>query len=300
MIYTFRPIYKSTPWGGGRIRELKGLPPAPEPVGESWEISAMPGMESVVAAGPEKGLTLTELIRKRGVSLLGRSCMDRYGLAFPLLVKFLDARQWISLQVHPDDEIVKALEQGLTFGKSEMWHVVEAMPGAQLIAGFKPGVTLEDYLSAEGSDRLLDLVERHDVEPGQEFFIEAGRIHTLGAGLLVAEIQQSCDCTYRVYDYGRPRQLHLDKARKALKFSDTYPVDQPLSQFSVKSHENVTAPVVIEPAQGSFQIIMVLRGGCMVDNVQANAGTTLLISADHGPARLIPAPGCVSYLTVAV
>jgi len=300
MIYTFQPIYKLTPWGGGRIREMKGLPPVPDPVGESWEISAIPGMESIVAAGPEKGLTLTELIRKRGVSLLGRRCMDRYGLAFPLLVKFLDARQWISLQVHPDDETVKALEQGITFGKSEMWHVVEAAPGARLIVGFKPGVTLADYLAAEGSDRLLDLVELHDAEPGQEFFIEAGQIHTLGAGLLVAEVQQSCDCTYRVYDYGRPRPLHLDKARKTLKFSDTYAVDKPLAQFSVKSFENITTPDVIGPANGSFQIIMILSGGCMVDNIRANAGTSLLISADHGPAKLTPSPGCVSYLTVAV
>lgn len=300
MIYKFAPIFKPTPWGGSRIREMKGLPPSVTPIGESWELSAVEGMESVVDSGPEEGLTLRGLIQRHGASLLGQRVMERYGGEFPLLVKFLDSRQWLSLQVHPDDEIVKELEGPGVQGKTEMWHVIDCEPGSELIAGFRAGVGRDDYLRAEGQRELLDLVERHAVEPGRDFYIASGIIHALGPGCLVAEVQQNCDFTYRVYDYGRPRELHFEKARRSLKFNEAHSVDAPVECFSVLSHE-AERPADIVPVGGSFQIVMVLKGHSLIDGIPAPAGTTLLISADHGTARLTPMRGSrVSYLTVAV
>lgn len=300
MIYRFAPIFKPTPWGGSRIREMKGLPPSAVPIGESWELSAVEGMESVVDSGAEMGMTLRNLISKHGSSLLGERVMERYGGEFPLLVKFLDSREWLSLQVHPDDEIVKELEGPGVQGKTEMWHVIDCRPGARLIAGFKPGVTPEDYLRAEGRKELLDLVETHEVKPGRDFYMAAGLIHALGPGCLVAEVQQSCDFTYRVYDYGRPRELHFSKARRSLKFHEAHDVSEPVDCFRVENRE-AAEPVEIVPLEGTFQILMVLKGHGTVDGIAAPAGTTLLISADHGVAHLTPLRGsCVSYLTVTV
>lgn len=288
MIYTFTPILKPTPWGGTRIRSMKGLPPSPEPIGESWELSAVEGMESVVSDGPDQGLTLRNLIEKYGVNFLGRRVMEQYAGEFPLLIKFLDTQQWLSLQVHPDNRIARELESA-SQGKAEMWHVIDCQPGAQLIAGFKPGVTVGDYLKAEGRRELLGLVEHHDVSPGQDFYIAPGIIHALGPGCLVAEVQQSCDFTYRVYDYDRPRELHIDKARRSLKFNAGRTVSKPVDCFKVES-QTVFHPLHVLPANDSFQIIMVLKGALTLNGRQINEGTTLLISADHGPLHLTPSP----------
>lgn len=301
MIYRFNPIFKAAPWGGARILEMKGLPASTEPIGESWEISAVSGMESVVADGEERGLTLRELIDRHGAALLGDRAYAAYGGEFPLLVKFLHARQWLSLQVHPDDIIVKELEPGASQGKNEMWHIIDAAPGSQLIAGFKPGVTFADYLRVEGSIELLNLVERYEAAAGREFFLESGIIHALGPGSLIAEVQQSCDFTYRVYDYGRQRPLHLEKARRSLKFDDAHCVNEPLDCFQARSYRTEGLPVEILPVEGSFVVLMILKGKGEVDGVAVRSGTTLLISADHGVATLRPLKNSkVSYLTVAV
>lgn len=288
MIFTFEPIFKPTPWGGSLIREIKGLTPAPTPIGESWELSAVKGMETVVDSGPDKGLTLNQLIAKYGDKLVGRRVLNRYGGEFPLLIKFLDANQWLSLQVHPDDRTARKLGVA-TRGKAEMWHVIDCQPGATLIAGFKPGVTVGDYLRAEGKRELIGLVQHHDVSPGQEFFIAPGTIHALGPGCLVAEVQQSCDITYRVYDYERPRELHLDKARLALKFNVGSSVSDPLDCFTVNTLTALRA-MNLFPESDSFRIVMVVQGSLTVDDVAAPMGSTLLISADHGPVRLVPSP----------
>lgn len=298
MIFTFEPILKPTPWGGTRIREIKGLPPDPTPIGESWELSAVEGMESVVDAGPDRGLTLRRLMAKYGAGLVGQRVLDRYAGEFPLLIKFLDSSQWLSLQVHPDDRIVRKLESA-TQGKTEMWHVIDCQPGAQLIAGFKPGVTVGDYLKAEGSRELLGLVQHHDVSPGQDFYIAPGIIHALGPGCFVAEVQQSCDFTYRVYDYDRPRELHFDKARRSLKFNVGRSVADPVDCFKV---ETLTAfrPMELRQAPESFQIIMVVQGSLTLDGVQAPMGSTMLISADHGPAHLVPSTPSATILKIKV
>lgn len=288
MIFRFEPILKPTPWGGERIRRLKGLAPDATPIGESWELSAVEGMESVVADGPDCGLTLHQLIERYGADLLGQRVMNRYAGEFPLLIKFLDSKEWLSLQVHPDDRVVRELEAA-TQGKTEMWHVIDCQPGAQLIAGFKPGVTVGDYIEAEGSRQLLGLVQHHDVSPGQDFYLVPGLIHALGPGCFVAEVQQSCDFTYRVYDYERPRPLHFQKARRSLKFNVGRPLSKPVDCFQVDTL-TCLRPFDLLAASGSFQVVMIIGGSATVDGVAAPMGTTLLISADHGAAHICPTP----------
>lgn len=300
MIYQFVPILKSTPWGGHRIRNMKGLPPSAAPIGESWELSTVEGWDSVVESGPCAGLTLSALIARKGEGLLGTRVWQRYGGWFPITIKFLDAREWLSLQVHPDDDIVVDLEGPGQQGKTEMWHVIDAAPGARLIAGFKPGITEADYLRAEGRAELLEMGTYHDARPGSDFYIEAGMVHALGAGCFVAEIAQNCDFTYRVYDYGRNRPLNFEKARRSLKFDGLAGLEGPVDCFRVDSR-HAKGPVKIEPVDGSFQAVMLLRGRCEIDGTPASAGSTLLISADHGEALLTPTGEmAVDYLTVSI
>lgn len=285
MIYKFNTILKSAPWGGKRLPELKGVAATDEPIGESWELSAVKGNESVVAEGPEKGLTLSELVRRHGAELVGDKVFAEYGTEFPLLIKFIDAQQWLSLQVHPDQADAVALEGPEGRAKNEMWHIIDAAPGAKLIAGFKPGVTAAEYEAAEGSEKLLELVRKHDVEPGQDYYIPAGLIHAIGPGCLIAEVQQTSDITYRVYDYGRPRELHIPKARRALRFTERS-LSEPLPYFSVDTLDVTSEGMTLEPVKGSFRAVMVLKGELTVNGQTAPAGTTLLVSASEGPLAL--------------
>lgn len=308
MIYTFKPILKPTVWGGSRITEFKHLPAESEPIGESWELSAVPGMESVVAAGPEEGMTLPQLIERHGASLVGSRVWERYGSKFPLLIKFIDAKSDLSVQVHPNDEVASKLHGPGSLGKTEMWYVIDRQPGAKLRAGIVEGTTREDYLAAEGTDRLEGLLAQYDVEPGDVFFLPAGRVHSIGAGCFIAEIQQSSDITYRIYDFGRPRQLHIEEAREAIDFNtlpdyrtayDPADAAKPIveCEYFTTNHVNTTTPAVIEPAQGSFTVVMMLEGEATVGGIKAPAGTTLLISADNGPVEVIPAASGARYLT---
>lgn len=298
MIYRFATILKTTPWGGHRLRRIKGLPPADEAVGESWELSAVPGMESTVEGGPEAGMTIPQLIAKHGANLLGSRVAERYGSEFPILVKLIDASRWLSVQVHPSDSIARELEGPQAMGKSEMWHIIEATPDAELIAGFKPGVSAADYRKVEATAGLLDITCRHRAIEGSDYYIHAGTIHAIGPGCLIAEVQQSSDLTYRVYDYNRPRELHLDKARRALNFAGPELIETPMPEFFTVKRHAISAPAIVEPAPGSFTAVMVLKGHCMLDTTEAPAGSTLLISADHGPARLEPRGGDAVYLSV--
>ena len=223
LIYTFRPVYKSTLWGGDRIASYKGETVGQSQVGESWEISAVAGSESAVADGPDSGLTLSELCDKYGAALLGADSVSRYGATFPLLVKIIDARQDLSVQVHPDDVLAKKRHGG--FGKTEMWYVVDTEGDARIACGLSRKVdpaSLED-LVARGEFRHC--LASHRSAPGDCFFIPAGRVHSIGAGNLLVEIQQSSDITYRIDDFGRRdadgnlRQLHIDLAKDAIDYS---------------------------------------------------------------------------------
>ncbi len=309
MIYKFEPLLKPTVWGGSKLTEFKHLPAAGEPMGESWEISAVKGMESVVAEGPEAGLTLPQLIERHGEALLGKRVAEQFGGVFPLLIKFIDARADLSVQVHPDDETAERLHGPGSMGKTEMWYVISAADDATLRAGLVEGSTKEKYLEVEGTAGLEDMLALYRVKPGDVFFLPAGRVHSIGAGCFIAEIQQTSDITYRIYDFGRPRQLHIAEAREAIDFDTILPdyrtaydpadAVTPIVScpYFTTRHCHATEPVAVEPTEGSFTVVMVLEGGATVDGVDAPAGTTLLLSADHGRATVLPGNEGVRFLT---
>lgn len=218
----FLPLFKNVIWGGNRLKDYGfNYDPLPN-CGELWALSSVEGRESVIANGFLAGNTLNEAIEIYMGDLVGDRVFNRYGTEFPLLVKLIDAADDLSIQVHPDDEL--AQRRGMPQGKTEMWYVMEADPGATLISGFRRDTTPEEYTAALQSGHLTGLLHSEQPEPGDVYFIPAGRVHALGKGLLVAEIQQTSDCTYRIYDYDRPdkdgrkRQLHTAEAMDAIDF----------------------------------------------------------------------------------
>lgn len=218
----FEPILKTVIWGGNKICKLKGIPQEIDNIGESWEISHIPNSESIVAEGVYKGLSLTQLIKKFGKQLLGNAVFEKYGEKFPLLVKFIDANDNLSIQVHPSDKIAKERHGGL--GKTEMWYVLEANDGAKIYAGLTENLKPEDYETQIKNDSFMELVKSFDSKSGDVFFLPPGTVHAIGAGNLLAEIQQSSDITYRIYDYnrkdknGKPRELHTSLAKDAINY----------------------------------------------------------------------------------
>lgn len=210
-------------WGGTAIAALKGISDAPDRVGESFELSALAGQETFCATAGFEGLSLRMLIERYGADLVGEENLARYGAEFPLLIKFIDARDALSVQVHPDDEMARRL--GMPYGKSEMWYVVDARADASLLAGFGEEVSPNDFdkLVADGS--LMNKACRYLTRRGDAFYIPAGTLHSIGAGNLIIEVQQSSGATYRVYDFdrvdehGSKRELHVSLAREALNFN---------------------------------------------------------------------------------
>lgn len=242
-ILTFVPNYKPVIWGGNRISELKREHIDCQRLGESWEISAVPGLESVVAKGTHKGLNISELSHIYGSQLLGESVTERYGNIFPLLIKIIDARQILSVQVHPNDHL--ANERHNSRGKSEMWYVIDADKDAEIYSGLKAPLSPESYISRIADKSIMDVVATHRSQPGQFYYIPSGTIHSIGAGNLVAEIQESSDITYRVYDhdrtdaYGNPRQLHTQEAREAIDYRYPNNIDP-----TAKIYDRTTLPAV--------------------------------------------------------
>ena len=211
----FEPLLKQTLWGGDKIIPFKHLNDTLENVGESWEISGVKDNETIVSEGEYKGKSLNQLVRELKGKLVGQENYERFGDEFPLLIKFIDARQDLSIQVHPTDEI--AHRQGKTRGKTEMWYALESAPGAQLYNGLKQQITPEQYKQMVENDT--------EVNEGDVFFIPAGRIHAIGAGCFVAEIQQTSDVTYRIYDFkrkdknGNYRELHTELAAESIDYT---------------------------------------------------------------------------------
>ena len=222
----FKPILKTILWGGGKIARFKGVNTSQEHIAESWELSGYPGYESVVSNGALAGKTIEDLVKEYKGKLVGEHVYARTGDQFPLLFKFIDALSDLSIQVHPNDELAR--ERHGTNGKTEMWYVVDAEPGAHLYSGMKVGITPEEYERRVADGTIIDVLARHDVQPGDVFFLPAGRIHTICSGCFVAEIQQTSDLTYRIYDYGRlgldgkPRELHTELAKDAIDYK-VYP-----------------------------------------------------------------------------
>ncbi|GAA4905510.1 type I phosphomannose isomerase catalytic subunit [Mucilaginibacter defluvii] len=219
----FKTIYKDKIWGGQKIhtylnKDFGNLPNC----GETWEISGVKSDVSVVANGALEGRSLADLLEEYKGELVGEKVYERFGNTFPLLVKFIDANEDLSIQVHPDDKLAK--ERHNSFGKTEMWYVIEADPGSTLITGFNQEVNEQVYLEKFNSGHLTDILNREDVTAGDIYFLPAGRVHTIGAGLLIAEIQQTSDITYRIYDFdrvddkGNKRELHVEEALAAIDY----------------------------------------------------------------------------------
>lgn len=222
-VIKFKTIFKEKIWGGQKIKTVLGKDYGDlDNCGETWELSGVPGNVSEVAEGELAGQTLHQLIEAFGADLLGSSVMEKYGTEFPLLVKFIDARRDLSIQVHPNDQLAKKRHN--SFGKSEMWYILEADHGASLISGFNQPLDKQKYLEKFEAGQLTDVLNRELVMAGDVFYLPAGRVHTIGAGILLAEIQQSSDVTYRIYDFDRPdkngalRELHTEQALDAIQF----------------------------------------------------------------------------------
>lgn len=271
-------------WGGRRLAERFGRAlPEGAPVGESWEVYG-----DLPVSGEEA--TLDDLCRRYGREFLG-SASDPEG-GFPLLVKWLDCHQWLSLQVHPDDERARALTgDPAARGKTECWHVVEAREGAELIHGLRPGVTEERLRRARGRE-LLELVNRLRPRPGDTLFTPAGTVHALGPGLLLLEVQQSCDLTYRLYDWdrpgldGRPRPLHREQALRSILESRPPPAVQPegvvgrlVAACPYFAVEEIVQPVILRPGGRSFEILTLLRGSARVQGETLSAGDSVVLPA---------------------
>ena len=243
---TFTPIFKERIWGGEKLEKELHKPIHQPLIGESWEVSTVKGDVSVIDNGALKGTSLQALIEQAPEALLGSAVYKRFGTDFPLLIKFIDAAQDLSIQVHPDDALAKARHN--SFGKTEMWYIMEADPNASIIIGFNRNVSKEEYQSHLQNKTLSQLLNYEKVSHGDMFFIPAGKIHAIGAGVLLAEIQQTSDITYRVYDFDRKdkhgnyRELHTELALDAIDFErkDDF-------RKSYSSTENTVNPAVASP-----------------------------------------------------
>jgi mannose-6-phosphate isomerase len=220
----FKPIFKDKIWGGDKIRSVMGLDYSPLPnCGEAWMLSGVAGDPSVVANGYLAGNELNELLEVYMYDLVGDEVYERFGNEFPVLIKLIDANDWLSIQVHPDDDL--AARRKIGRGKTEMWYVLGADENAQLISGFNRRLSKQAYLKHLEDNTLPEVMNYEHVSRGDVFFMPAGRVHALGPGVLLAEIQETSDTTYRIYDWGRTdsegrsRELHLDEAMDAIDFS---------------------------------------------------------------------------------
>lgn len=218
----FEPILKEKIWGGDKLKKLLGKKSDSEVLGESWEISGVKDNISVVENGTLKGKTLISIIEKYKDQLLGKSNYKKFGAEFPLLIKFIDAKSELSVQLHPHDNIAKKRHN--SFGKTEMWYILQAEKGAEINIGFKRSISKGEYLEHLNSKKITDLLNFEKVKEGDSFFIHTGKVHSIGAGVLLAEIQQTSDITYRIYDWdrvdseGNSRELHTDLALDAIDF----------------------------------------------------------------------------------
>ncbi|MBL6445835.1 class I mannose-6-phosphate isomerase [Fulvivirga sp. 29W222] len=219
----FETIFKEKLWGGDKIKTILKKDFSPhENCGETWELSTVNGNISRIANGEFKGGALDELLEKFPNEIMGKQVVAHFGSEFPLLIKFIDAQQDLSVQVHPNDELAKSRHNGM--GKTEMWYIMQADEGASLIAGFNRPLNKELYSEHFNKGTLNEILNRVEVEKGDVFYIPAGRIHTIGKGILLAEIQQTSDLTYRIYDFdrvdaqGNKRELHVEEALDALDY----------------------------------------------------------------------------------
>ena len=298
----FEPNLHTVVWGGHQLRPYKGLEPTAEPIGESWEVSAVPSSPSIISNGEWKGRDLNAVIAEHPEEILGRAVNKKYGGKLPLLVKFIDAERDLSIQVHPNDEMARR-EHG-KMGKSEMWYIIKAEEGSHLYAGFRQEITPYEYQHRVADGTITDVLADHPVKAGDVFYLPAGRVHAICGGIMLAEVQQSSDVTYRIFDYnrpgmdGKPRELHTELAAKALDYHveknyrteyadtdnraiqiiDTPYFDVRVMELSQPFHRNLIK-------YDSFVISMCLQGDCRLR--VRSTGEEILLREGH--STLIPA-----------
>lgn len=316
----FEAIYKTLIWGGEKIFAFKGIETKQKNIGESWEISGVKGNESVVANGPLAGKTITELIEKYKDELIGKKTFDSTGTEFPLLIKFIDARDDLSIQVHPDNELASKLHNG-SKGKTEMWYVIQADENAHLMSGFSEKITPEEYTEKVENDTIINVLSDYKVKTGDVFFLPAGRVHSIGKGCLIAEIQQTSDITYRIYDFnrldldGKPRELHTEQAKVAIDYNvlpdyKTEYLEEPNKRNLLIDCEYFTTDLYVLNKEltedvtnlDSFIIFICLSGnGSLTDSfgntVTIQQGETILLPAISTSFTLTPVKGHLKVLT---
>lgn len=307
----FEDIFKTVVWGGEKIAPFKGVQTDQHNIGESWELSGVKGNESVVANGPLAGHTITELACEYKEVLLGKKVYEATGTEFPLLIKFIDARDDLSVQVHPDDTLAGKRHNG-SKGKTEMWYVVQADEGAHLMAGLSRQTTPQEYESKVNDNTVTEILKDYKVREGDTFFIPAGRVHSIGKGCFIAEIQQTSDITYRIYDFGRlgldgkPRELHTELAKDAIDYTvlDDYRTHYPKvtdsentlvsCKYFTTSLFDLSQSVTKDIASlDSFLIAICIDGqGTISDGhgntIQIRKGETILLPADSLNATFTP------------
>ncbi|MDR2816556.1 MAG: class I mannose-6-phosphate isomerase [Proteiniphilum sp.] len=308
--FKFEPILKPVIWGGSDICRFKKIEPLQEGIGESWEISGVRGNISLISNGRLAGASLEELLYRCGEKLAGKRVYQNFGNTFPLLIKFIDARDNLSIQVHPDDALGKMRHN--SFGKTEMWYVIDAAPGAYLYSGFKESITPEEYPETVKNNTFAGKLRKYDVKAGDVFYLPAGRVHAIGAGCFIAEIQQTSDITYRIYDYnrkdaaGNSRELHTELAKDAIDFKvyDSYkteykkninhPVKLAASPYFTTHLLEMDTPMERNyAAVDSFVIYICLAGHCTVKDDKENSevirqGESMLIPADTRSVTVVP------------
>lgn len=317
----FRPILKDKIWGGSKMKTFFNKEYAPLPnAGESWELSGVEGDISIVANGYLAGNSLQELTEVYMGDLVGDKIFDRFGVEFPLLIKFIDACDDLSIQVHPNDELSKTRHNA--YGKTEMWYVIQADKGAKLISGFNKKLDQETYLKHLKDNTLEDILNSEEVKAGDVFFIPAGRVHAIGKGLLLAEIQQTSDVTYRIYDYnrkdaeGNTRELHTELALDAIDFTyhenykTIYEATKNESSELVDCKYFTTNLLQLDKSiekdyhdLDSFIIYIALDGDFSIEygsgyELKVNKGDTVLIPASLEDFRLSPKNDEVKLLEV--
>jgi mannose-6-phosphate isomerase len=306
---TFEPILKERIWGGEKLTTVFKKGSKKTGIGESWELSDVDGDISIVSNGSLKGKSLKELIQTYKGNLVGENVYETFGDSFPILIKFIDAKTPLSIQVHPNNELAK--ERHNSFGKNEMWYIMEADNDAELIVGFNQEISPKEYLKKLDEGNILEVLNSEKISKGDTFYIPTGRVHAIGAGVLLAEIQQTSDVTYRIYDYnrvdattGKERQLHTDLALDAIDYQlhDSYKT--PYSLIENESSKLVYSPYFktnIIQLKGSlnknysnidsFVIYMCVEGNakivCGKETYTLNHGQTILLPATINDVELI-------------
>lgn len=315
----FEPNLHEVIWGGNSLRPYKGMEPSDEPIGESWEVSAVPSSTSIISNGEWAGRDIISVIKDYPEQILGKEVNQRYHGQLPLLVKFIDAKRDLSIQVHPNDEM--AMREHGKMGKNEMWYIIKAEEGSHLYAGFKQEITPYEYQKRVEDGSITEVLADHPVKAGDVFYLPAGRVHAICGGIMLAEVQQSSDVTYRIFDYnrpgldGKPRELHTELAAKALDYHVEKNYRTEYSETSDKAVQIIDSPYfdvrVMEINQSmhrnlikydSFIISMCIAGDCKIrirstlDEIILKEGHSTLIPAAIADYNVTPLNGSSKLL----